>query len=219
MQNNFLVITITYGFLLSILAMIDKHYVSIIESVRQLIMLFKFREIQEKVTTVHLLTLGGLFAATMAYLLSLITNSPHSLLKVTFIHQNQPFILVYLQLFGWILAAMWIKYAIIRFLRAIFEHHLLADKHTSISIHFYKLFALIIFILFTFYQLNFFYQPSAALEVLCYVLAGGWVLITVGIMVMLYLSVKINFVYLIVYLCATEVIPLAVTSKLFLISS
>ncbi|WP_250629950.1 DUF4271 domain-containing protein [Rhodoflexus caldus] len=219
-KNYLLVVAVACSVMLAAFSLINPRYVSIKDSLQSLIQLFKYREVQEKTDFNALLVFAVMFAALATYLLMLVAEYSTSFAQVAALAEgNDWFIGNYLKIGGWLMLFLLLKYLLIELLHGVFAHRTLAEKHIAISFNIYKIFILLIFALFTAYHLSHYYRLYISPHILYYSLIWGWVTVTALTGLVLYLSVPQRFIYLIAYLCTTEVLPLLLVLKLFLIPS
>ncbi|MCS7017748.1 MAG: DUF4271 domain-containing protein [Bernardetiaceae bacterium] len=215
-KSQLLLTALTCGMLLAAFSLLDAQSVSIGKSLKQVVLLFKYKSIQEKTTLVDLLVCSIVCAITAAYLWLLADYyQAASVPEPTYAVEEKLFLASYLQAFSGALLFLFVKYALIYWLGNLFKHDLLAEKHIAISINVHKIVVLLIFIVFVAYQMSHYYRPYFSSHWLAYTLPGGLVSITVATSIILYFSVAHSFIYLIAYLCATEVLPLLLILKLF----
>lgn len=219
-KNYLLAVAVACSVMLAAFSLINPRYVSIKDSLQSLIQLFKYREVQEKTDFKALLVFAVIFAALATYLLMLVAEYSTSFAQVAALAEgNDWFIGNYLKIGGWLMLFLLLKYLLIELLHGVFAHRTLAEKHIAISFNIYKIFILLTFTLFTAYHLSHYYRLYISPHVLYDSLIWGWVTVTALTGIVLYLSVTQRFIYLIVYLCTTEVLPLLLILKLFLIPS
>ncbi len=219
-KNYLLAVAVACSAMLATFSLINPRYVSTMDSLQSLIQLFKYREVQEKTDFNALLVFAVMFAALATYLLMLVAEYSDSFAQVATVAEgNNRFIGNYLKTGGWLMLFVLSKYLLIELLHSVFAHRMLAEKHIVISFNIYKIFILLTFALFTAYHLSHYYRLYISPHVLYYSLIWGWVTVTVLTGLMLCLSVTQRFIYLIAYLCTTEVLPLLLVLKLFLIPS
>ncbi|WP_448520127.1 DUF4271 domain-containing protein [Rhodoflexus sp.] len=217
-RNNYLLITaLMCGIVLSVFSLMNARYVSVTESLQILIQFFRYTDVQEKTNIRSFLTVWILFTMIATYVLLLSAHYPGSLINLP-LNSDNP-ISNFLTLGGWLMLFLWLKYTVIKLLSSIFNHSLLAEKHLSIGLHLYKIFILIMFVLAVAYQMSNYYESYISPQVLSRVVLWGWISTTALISLIVYLSATQRFVYLIAYLCTTEVLPLLLVLKLFLIPS
>jgi hypothetical protein len=219
-KNYLLVAAVACGVMLAAFSLINPRHVSINDSLQSLIQLFKYREVQEKTDFNALFVFAVIFAALATYLLMLVAEYSTSFAQVAALAEgNDWFIGNYLKISGWLILFLLLKYLLIELLHGVFAHRTLAEKHIAISFNIYKIFILLTFALFTAYHLSHYYRLYISPNALYYSLIWGWVTVTALTGLVLYLSVTQRFIYLIAYLCTTEVLPLLLILKLFLIPS
>jgi len=214
-----LAIAIACSVMLAAFASINIKYVSIQDSVQMLFQLFKYREVQEKISRSFLFGFLVIFPLVAAYLLMLMTNYSTTFILLAVTGEKSSFLITYFKIAWWLGIFFLLKYFLIKLLHNVFSHRILAEKHIAISLHLYKIFILLAFALFLAYHLSHYYRIYISPQNLYYALIWGWVAVTTLIGFVLYLSVTQRFVYLIIYLCSTEVLPLLLVIKLFLIPS
>lgn len=219
-KNYLLAAALACSIMLATFSLINSKYVSVKDSLQMLFQLFKYREVQEKTDLRSLLTFWLIFAVVATYLLMLVADYSMALIHFTAIsHGDNLFVSSYLKIGAWLLLFLLLKYLLIELLDGVFTHRILAEKHTAISFHIYKIFILLTFTLFLGYHMSHYYQVYISPHVLYYTLMWGWIAVTAIAGIVLYLSVTQRFIYLIAYLCTTEVLPLLLVLKLFLIPS
>ena len=218
-KNYLLAIAIACSVMLAAFASINIKYVSIQDSVQMLFQLFKYREVQEKISSSFLFGFLVIFPLVAAYLLMLMTNYSTTFILLAVTGEKSSFLITYFKIAWWLGIFFLLKYFLIKLLHNVFSHRILAEKHIAINFHFYKIFILLAFALFLAYHLSHYYRIYISPQNLYYALIWGWVAVTTLIGFVLYLSVTQRFVYLIIYLCSTEVLPLLLVIKLFLIPS
>lgn len=219
-KNYLLAAAVACSIILASISLMNAKYVSIKDSLQMLFQLFKYREVQEKTDLRSLLTFWFMFAVVAAYLLMLTADYSTLLTAFTAITDGKNlFISNYLKIGLWLLLFLLLKYLLIELLDGVFAHRVLAEKHIAISFHIYKIFILLIFALFLAYHMSHYYYIYISPHILYYTLMWGWIAVTVITGLVLYLSVTQRFIYLIAYLCTTEVLPLLLVLKLFLIPS
>jgi hypothetical protein len=219
-KNHLLAAAIACSIILATFSLINSKEVSIKNSLLMLFQLFKYREVQEKIDLRSLLTFWLMFAILATYLLMLVADYSVSLTQLTAIAGGKNlFISNYLKIVAWLLLFLLLKYLLIELLDGVFAHRVLAEKHIAISFHIYKIFILLTFALFLAYHMSHYYNVYISPHMLYYTLMWGWIAVTTIAGIVLYLSVTQRFIYLIAYLCTTEVLPLLLVLKLFLIPS
>lgn len=218
-RNQLLFAALACGLVLAFFAIADAGQVSVGASIKNIVQLLKYRELQEKTNYNTLLACGVILAMLAAYLL--LTAASYGVIlpeSVIFFDKNRPGE-SYFSFFVGVLSFLAFKYALIRFLENVFEHRLLAEKHIALNMNIYKIFILLTFVAFLAYQMSNYSYLRVSPQILAYLLFWGWTGATIITGVMLYFSVKHSFVYLIAYLCSVEVLPLLLVLKSFLIPS